>query len=294
MQTRAFLVEWLGRISEILRFPCKWKTARHCQGLKDAKYAGQNCAEVMAGEVLGFLFPLQAHDVSTVSMKDIWSWSTMKYWKRLEIAAVLLPCKRSNMEQSLCTVMHIETRQNKAKQMNINLVNTTYTCTTGVTTRHKVCTLPENTVPSTSLSHGHDYLEVHVGSSPSPESQLPREKLLLRLAWPKSKRLRKEWQHKQKSKCSQVQLKTELAKIPKQLCFSRLQTLRYWYADAVTGNLLMHTLAITQCQVTLISFLEIQTTFFHVMRWFLIWLICLLRQIFFALKPAIFQSLDVV
>lgn len=151
MQTRAFLVEWLGRISEILRFPCKWKTARHCQGLKDVKYAGQNCAEVMAGEVLGFLFPLQAHDVSTVSMKDIWSWSTMKYWKRLEIAAVLLPCKRSNMEQSLCTVMHIETRQNKAKQMNINLVNTTYTCTTGVTTRHKVCTLPENTVPSTSL-----------------------------------------------------------------------------------------------------------------------------------------------
>lgn len=54
-------------------------------------------------------------------------------------------------EQYGAIIMHSYAHRNKAKQMNINLVNTTYTCTTGVTTRHKVCTLPENTVPSTSL-----------------------------------------------------------------------------------------------------------------------------------------------
>ena len=204
-------------------------------------------------------------------------------------------------EQYGAIIMHSYAHRNKAKQgktnehkfgkHHIHMHHRFHNTSQGLHTSREYCSL---NFPAFSSSHGHDYLEVHVGSSPSPESQLPREKLLVRLAWPKSKRLRKERQHKQKSKCSQVQLKTELAKIPKQLCFSRLQTLRYWYADAVTGNLLMHTLAITQCQVTLISFLEIQTTFFHVMRWFLIWLICLLRQIFFALKPAIFQSLDVV
>ena len=119
--------------------------------------------------------------------------------------------------------MHIYAHTNKAKQMKINLVNTTYTPVSQHVTRFAhfqrilFPQLPCFYSTFSSSYHGHDYLEVHVGSSPSsPESQLPRdwpsfaaEKLLVRLAWPKYKRLKKERQHKQKSmsKCSQVQLK---------------------------------------------------------------------------------------
>lgn len=152
MQTRAFLVKWLGTISGFWNSAisvkwtylyCKWKTARHCQG-SDAIYAGQSCKlRSWRERCWAFYFPFRH------TMWALWAWkisdheapwSIGNFWKSLTYYCL-------QTEQSLCTVMH------KAKQMTINdhKFGKHHIHMHGVTTPHKVCTLPENTVPSTSL-----------------------------------------------------------------------------------------------------------------------------------------------
>ena len=71
-------------------------------------------SEVMAGEVLGFLFPLQASRYEQCEQCEHERYlKIMKYHEVLETFGDRCCTTALQTEQSLCTFMHIQTRQNK-------------------------------------------------------------------------------------------------------------------------------------------------------------------------------------